>query len=369
MEDRSGYDRRFNGNYHEEGMIVKKPILMMLGIVALGVVTIGHLQTGAQNPKEEDCFFLSSLHYTAEGMRHWYSKESGGFESLTGVPYDDLVCKNCHAPGCDVCHKKEVDGKPGYFTEVARNQEICLNCHSREKKILGIDKERGELDVHFAMGMQCADCHPPEELHGDGTAYQSMKQPDAMQVKCQGCHPEVNYSRAHTVHGQKLDCAACHTRRVATCYNCHFDAQVAEGKKIAITTTDWVFLINYREKVTSGNFQSLEYQDKTFVTFAPHFSHSVMKQGRECGECHGTKAAKSLAKGNMKLTWFKDGELQSVKGVIPVVDGRLNLIFLDRINDQWVPLKDAPAPMVQYSAYGTPLSQDQLKKLAQKMSK
>jgi hypothetical protein len=347
----------------------KRLILTMLGIVALGVLGAGHLLIGAQNPKVEDCFFLSSLHYTAEGMGHWYGKESGGFESLTGVPYDDLVCKDCHTPGCDVCHKKEEDGKLAYSAESAKNQAICLGCHSRQGKILGIDKEKGEQDVHFAMGMQCADCHPPEEMHGDGIAYESMKQTGAMEVKCQGCHPEVSSSQAHTVHGQKLDCAACHTRRVATCYNCHFDAQVAEGKKIAITTTDWVFLINYQGKVTSGNFQSLKYQNKTFVTFAPHFSHSVMKQGRECNECHGTETAKRLAKGNMKLTWFKDGKLQSVKGIIPVADGKLDLVFLDRINDQWVPLKNAPAPMVQYSEYGTPLSEEQLKKLAQKMGK
>lgn len=348
---------------------MKKVILAMVSIVASGILLSGYLSAGAQHIEEKDCFFLNSLHFTAEGMRHWYSEQSGGFETLTGVPYDDLVCKHCHTPGCDVCHKKEADDKLVYSTEAARNQDICLKCHSRERKILGIDKEREELDVHFAMGMQCADCHPPEELHGDGTAYQSMKQVGAMEVKCQECHPEVNSSRAHTVHGEKLDCAACHTRRVATCYNCHFDAQVAEGKKISITATDWVFLINYEGKVTSGNFQSLEYQGKTFVTFAPQFSHSVMSQGRGCDECHGTETAKQLNKGDLTLTWFKNGELQSVKGVVPIVDGKLDLVFLDRIDDEWLPLKDAPAPMIQYSAYGTPLSEDQLKKLAQKMGK
>jgi hypothetical protein len=348
---------------------MKRVVLVMMGIAAAGILLSGYLSVGAQKIEEKDCFFLNSLHYTTEGMRHWYSKESGGFETLTGVPYDDLVCKHCHTPGCDVCHKTEGEGKLAYSTQAARNQDLCLKCHSRERKILGIDRERDELDVHFAMGMECADCHPPEELHGDGRAYQSMKQAGAMEITCQECHPEVSSSRAHTVHGDKLDCAACHIRRVATCYNCHFDAQVAEGKKISITTTDWVFLINYEGKVTSGNFQSLEYQGKTFVTFAPQFSHSVMSQGRGCDECHGTETAKKLNKGDLKLSWFKNGELQSVKGVVPIVDGKLNLVFLDRIDDQWLPLKDAPAPMVQYSAYGTPLSEDQLKKLAQKMGK
>ncbi|MGB7062533.1 MAG: hypothetical protein WBF13_09320, partial [Candidatus Zixiibacteriota bacterium] len=239
----------------------------------------------------------------------------------------------------------------------------------REKKMLGIDRERNELDVHSARGMQCTDCHTAKEMHGDGVAYSSMKQTGAMEVKCGDCHPEVTPSASHTVHGERLDCAVCHVRRVATCYNCHFETQVKEGKKISIPTTDWVFLINYDGKVTSGNFQSLAYQGRTFVTYAPHFSHSIMKEGRVCSECHGTKIAKRLAKKKQKLTWYEKGELQSVKGVIPVVDGKLDLLFLDRKDGEWIPLKNAPSPVVQYSGYGTPLSDEQLKKLAQRMGK
>jgi hypothetical protein len=342
---------------------------ILLGVVVPGILMVmGHF-IHAQQISGKDCFFLSSLHHTAEGMRYWYDKENGGFESVSGVPYDDLVCKHCHTASCDVCHKKETDGGLLYSMESARDQDMCLKCHSREKKMLGIDRERDELDVHFAKGMVCTDCHTAKEVHGGGVAYSSMKQAGAMEVECQSCHAGVSSSAAHTVHGEKLDCAACHTRRVVTCYNCHFDAQVKEGKNICLPTTDWVFLINYDGKVTSGNFQSLEYQGKTFVTYAPQFSHSIMKEGRECNQCHGTKIAKRLAKKRQKLTWFDKGKLQSEKGVIPVADGRLDLVFLDRKDGEWIPINNAPPPVVQYSGYGTPLSDEQLKKLAQQMDK
>ncbi|MCK4385986.1 MAG: hypothetical protein KAW16_02925 [candidate division Zixibacteria bacterium] len=348
---------------------MRKVKWILVGVILAVLVGKGYF-LHAQQKSEKECFFLSSLHYTAQGMKYWYDKESGGAEKITGIPYDDLTCKNCHTASCDVCHKAEKEGKFSYSTEQAKNQEMCLNCHGRQKTmIFKIDKPRDEMDVHFTMGMECLDCHTAGEMHGDGTAYPSMLEPEAMEVKCENCHSEVTPSVSHKVHGNKLDCSACHTRRVVTCYNCHFDTQVKEGKKVAIPTTDWVFLINRNDKVTTGNFQSLVYQGKTFVAFAPFFSHSVMKEGRKCSECHGTEIVKKMKKKKLKLTWYKKGELQSRKGVIPILDGKLDLLFLDRKDGEWIPIKDAPAPLVQYTDYGTPLSDEQFKKLLKKKGK
>lgn len=36
--------------------------------------------------------FERSLHYTANGLRYWYSKEQGGIERLTSVPIDEVNC-------------------------------------------------------------------------------------------------------------------------------------------------------------------------------------------------------------------------------------------------------------------------------------
>ena len=46
-----------------------------------------------------------------------------------------------------------------------------------------------------------------------------------------------------------------------------------------------------------------------------------MKQGRKCGDCHGTEIVKQVQKGKLNLTWLENNELKNLKGVIPVVDG------------------------------------------------
>lgn len=349
---------------------MRKMAWILGSFVILGILMGGSYLVFAQQKSEKECFFLSSLHHTAKGMEYWYDKENGGAEKITGIPYDDLTCKNCHTTSCDACHKAEKEGKAYYSTEQAKNQEMCLNCHSRQKTMMfKIDQPRDEMDVHFAQGMECLDCHTAKEMHGDGTAYPSMLEPGAMDVKCENCHSEVKPSMSHKIHGKKLDCSACHTRRVVTCYNCHFDTRVKEGKKVAIPSTDWMFLINRNDKVTSGNFQSLVYQGKTFVAFAPFFSHSVKKQGWGCSDCHGSEIVKKMEKKKLELAWYKKGELQSQKGVIPIVDGKFDFLFLDRIEGEWVPIKDAPDPVVQYTAYGTPLSAEQFEKLVEKKGK
>jgi len=50
--------------------------------------------------------------------------------------------------------------------------------------------------------------------------------------------------------------------------------------------------------------------------------------------------------------------------VVPVVDGvDWKLPFLERRGDGWVPLTDAPAPLLNYSGFCTPLSREQLARL------
>lgn len=49
--------------------------------------------------------------------------------------------------------------------------------------------------------------------------------------------------------------------------------------------------------------------------------------------------------------------------------GKLDLVFMERKDGEWLPIKNASPPVVQYSAYGTPISEAQLKKLAQRMGK
>lgn len=296
---------------------------LVLLLAAACFITLGlFVNAYSEDIKKEDCFFLSSLHYTAKGMAYWYDKANGGLETLTDVPYSNLGCKNCHTSSCDACHKNEVEKKLSYSTKVAQNKETCLHCHKREATVIQIDNAGNQLDIHFAKGMQCMDCHTEGEMHGDGAEYNSMKQAGALDAKCQNCHKSVNPSTSHNIHKEKLDCNSCHVRHVVSCSNCHFETLIKEGKRVAIPISGWTFLMNYNGKVTSANMQTFVVKDnKTFLMFAPQNSHSIMKNGRKCDDCHGTEIVKQVQQGKLRLTWLENNEVINVKGVIPVVDG------------------------------------------------
>ncbi len=342
-------------------------LLMAISFIVLGLSG----KTYSEEIKKEDCFFLSSLHYTTRGMAYWYDKANGGLETLTGIPYSKLDCKNCHTASCDACHKTEVDKKLSYTTKVAQNMETCLHCHKREASIMQVDKKANQQDIHFAKGMQCMNCHTAREVHGDGTEYNSMKQPGALDAKCENCHKSVKPSTSHKIHKEKLDCNSCHMRHVVSCSNCHFETLVKEGKRVSIPLSGWVFLMNYNGKVTSANMQTFVVAgNKTFLMFAPQNSHSIMKDGRKCGDCHATENVKKVEKGKLNMTWLENKEVKQSKGIIPIVEGvTYDFVYHDYQNGKWVPIENPEAPVLHYAGYGTPLSKEQLKKLAMPMGK
>ena len=343
---------------------------LMVQLLVVGLMILGSFGNSyGQEIKKESCFFLSSLHYTAKGMEYWYDKANGGLEIISGVPYSNLGCKNCHVPGCDRCHKVEKEGKAEYSTEAAKKQSMCLECHVREQSIINIDQASKQEDVHFSKGMTCMDCHSKREMHGDGIEYISMKQPGAMDVKCEKCHSSIKSTESHTVHKEKLDCKACHIRQVVSCTNCHFDTQVKEGKRVAIPVSGWVFLMNYGGKVTSTNMQTFVVgADKTSFMFAPQMSHSVMKDGRKCDGCHGTEIMKQVQKGKITLTWLEEGKVKNLKGVIPVVQGvDYQCVYQNYKDGKWIPIKNPSNPNYHYSAFGKPLTKEQLDRLAQRV--
>jgi hypothetical protein len=133
----------------------------------------------------------------------------------------------------------------------------------------------------------------------------------------------------------------------------------------------WVFLMNYEGRVTSANMQTFVTEgNKTFLIFAPQNSHSVMKDGRKCIDCHGIENVKKVQNGNFTMTWLENGDLKQAKGVIPVVDGvSYNFVYHNYKNGKWVPIENPPKPLLQYVGYGKPLSEDQLRKLARPMGK
>jgi hypothetical protein len=321
---------------------------------------------GAQHTEKQECMYRSSLHYTASGMGYWYDKGNGGLESVTGIPYSELSCKNCHAASCDDCHKTEINGKTAYSTKVARDQGLCLKCHAREASVMKFDKAQNHEDVHVLGGMQCMDCHTGSDVHGDGTVRATMKEVGVVSPKCEGCHEKSAQTISHTVRAGKLDCMACHVRQVVSCTNCHFETLLKTGKRVAVPVSDWVFLMNYNGKVTSANMQTFVAPgNKTFLMFAPQFSHSVMECGRTCEECHATEAVAQANSGKVRLLWLDSSGVRHARGAIPVSSGaKYELVFQNHQDGKWSVIENPQEPPIHYAGYGTPLSGAQLEKLA-----
>jgi hypothetical protein len=322
-------------------------------------------------------FFAKSLHATGEGMRYWYEEENG-FMQVTGIPYKDLGCKNCHADSCDKCHAEKKDEKMVFTTAKAKKKDTCLACHKRTGASMNFNKKAGVQDVHFARGMGCTDCHKGIDVHGDGKSYKSMRAPGAVKVSCtsKGCHDKFETKKIyHRVHkrNKNIHCNACHVSSTITCVNCHFDDFLARGgKRVAgenfFPGKSWTLLVNYEGKLTTGNAQTLVGKGKKFVAYVPYFTHSVVKKGRNCSACHGADAVVKMAKGEaVEMARFADGKLTHIEGVVPFVPELIKWPWLDKDKDgKWVELKSDEKPIIQKAAYAKPLTAEQLRKMSRK---
>ena len=345
------------------------PLFIMIILLALN--------NGAVHAGQDGCFFSKSLHKTGEGMRYWYEAEDG-FMALTGIPYNELGCKKCHAKGCTDCHLKKTEKGFSFSLETARKNETCFKCHARAKAVSKMDESRNTQDVHMQAGMTCVDCHTQREVHGDGNFYKTMREPNAKDAACTNCHtkdaedyPAIPDTKSHRIHKGKLDCNACHVQNTMTCYNCHF-GEFAKTKSKPKSFTgkikDFLLLVKYKGKITSGNLQTLvSDKDKAFIVYAPYLTHSIMSNGRKCEECHKTEAVNTLAAGKkFTMATIKDGKTNFYKGVVPLVPDLLEWPFFRKEDGKWVTFKPEEKPLVQMGLYAEPFTQDELKKLKRK---
>jgi len=314
----------------------------------------------------EQSFFEKSLHFTGEGMRHAYEREDG-LMSLTGIPYKNLDCKNCHVQSCDPCHARRIgENFIAYSEKKAHDPDTCLVCHTRAKATLTFGKANGTLDVHAANGMTCADCHKGEDVHGDGTVHTSMREPGALKVSCTSCHTYDTSIDAHMMHEDTLECAACHVSNTTACMNCHFDSFVKTGKRKGNfeIMQSWLLLVNHEGKVTSGTAMSFVSNKQKFIVYAPYYTHSIMKKGRSCAECHENDAMKLIQKGEtVPMMTFKNGTVQNWGGVAPTVPDKLDWVYLDKSGDSWVPLESEKPEKIQWW-YAEPLTESQIESLS-----
>ncbi len=348
--------------------------------------------------------FSTSLHGQRNGKATFYSAKDG-FGTITGIPIEELGCKRCHAatyangvavtsrtysPGCLDCHVDPAKPKDHPVTDA-----ICLGCHGRQGA-----EQRLFSDVHRSAGMACMDCHTVREMHGDGKVYPSFLSPGASDVACEKCHvaggsakpPATTGNVFHLLHLEDVHCSACHVKSVSSCYNCHFETEVAIDKKRFFgqaPRTGFKMLMNYNGKVHTATFQALSYEGKTFVAIAPFFGHSITKEGISCGDCHlfggtgNTNLAEYVDTGKITVTSWDDTKtgadrLVGPRGVIPVPPDwktALKFAFLTYTGAATDPVDPAAnLPLWDYlkgemdgahAPIGTPLTKQQMSKLIQ----
>jgi len=277
----------------------------------------------------------NSLHYKRTGKTVFYSAANGGFEALTNIPYSALKCARCHgdslangipvvdstyAPGCNDCHATFTAGG-------VPSPKSCLKCHSRTNAEINYAKtDPAFVDVHYAKGITCTVCHTRAQLHGDLGSRLSMLDPDPNKPACEKCHTSLPASYEHTTHTATLTCTACHTKSVQTCYNCHFETEMATGGKIKRPIRqmrNFVLLTNQNGKVGTSTFMALTYQGKAFYTIAPYVSHSIVKEGRQCSDCHNNARVQEYnTTGAIKVTWWDasvtPNTIRNTTGAVPV---------------------------------------------------
>ncbi len=344
-----------------------KPVVV--GFFISLVLVIGCKKEAKEEEGDPYKTLPTSLHGTAYGMKYWYEVASPeGLFQFTHIPYDSLACKNCHIDvnddGCTKCHENPGD-KP--------TSDKCYACHGREAK-----EKMFYTDFHRDnQGMECADCHTEREVHGDGNSYDSYLAEGAMDTKCTNCHDPDNLPEnpSHNQHLDEIDCSACHTQSVISCYSCHFESEVDYGVKLANgILKDWTFLLNYNGKVHAGIIMTITYQGNTFLAIAPYTSHTITPQGRTCDDCHGSDAVNQYKQNHMinAVWWNADsGKLENLKGVIPIpydYNTSLKFAFVKCVSGcdnpetaQWEFLKNG-ADAIQM-LYGTPLTAEQMQNL------
>ena len=290
-------------------------------------------------------YLENSLHGTTRGMGYFYAKEQGGMELLTGIPYEQLSCKNCHTRynkgdkqgqlRCEGCHIADAEqfAPPQAAVKLPQFAESgssgCLSCHRRQgfewtrttvrldadgkpvaDPLTGVEMQVPAItDVHRSAppagkGLQCVNCHDTGDTHGDGNVYNSLL--ESPNTECTDCHQveKLSQTMGHQVHGQNMACAACHVQTVVSCYSCHINAVAAGAPEFPNQFVfGWKFLIvNDEGKYDVGNLMTTVYTDdagqaKTFAVIAPYYGHSVSNlkgdMNKVCAQCHDNPNVKA----------------------------------------------------------------------------
>jgi hypothetical protein len=306
--------------------------------------------------------YSTSLHNTTAGIENaWDARLSMASDNLG----TDLAsqywhhegyegsCIDCHAT-CGECHVRGVtdaltevygpdtgliDGHN--FVDPADNENItytCLYCHSSP-----IGTSFMSYDVHGTNGanMNCMDCHNIDEIHGDGTEYQTMSQSHggAVTTECTDCHAADSLSGEwHSeTHLDSNECWACHSTDYTNCWSCHgyFAPLRGDGEEMQEVMQDGCYLgyDTANGKITTlgkapigtgmlGDSTSLVLNDEdlnTGSTWYPGFVHGVIKPEVSqdfCNRCHG-EGTDLLTEDDLQ---YPDYETELLVGSLPEVN-------------------------------------------------
>lgn len=197
---------------------------------------------------EQTSGFGNSLHYSQEGYHDRFEARSGfdlrvsGSQAMKAGYAQD--CGGCHTT-CGECHViRPRSVNSGFisghvFNRTPNLTNNCTACHgSRVGEEYSGSHDGLEPDIHytFAAGvLKCEDCHPGNELHGDGNLYDNRYDTDnPLLASCQDCHSYDQNNFYHRMHwngdaGVTLSCQVCHSQPYKNCNGCHAKGTAEEG--------------------------------------------------------------------------------------------------------------------------------------------
>lgn len=200
-------------------------VIFIMGLACF--VSLHALESKAGYAGADTCKSCHEDHYNS------YIKSNHGMKMDPRTPAAGDGCETCHGPGA--AHADAGGGKgvgnmvslgPQAATSAAKQNEVCLNCHTKGKTVLW------HGSVHEKHGLACSTCH---SIHGGNEKNLAKK---SQAEVCAQCHKDVKAqllrSSHHPIREGKVSCADCHNphgsvtdKLVAAnstnekCYECH----------------------------------------------------------------------------------------------------------------------------------------------------
>jgi len=291
-------------------------ISVMVAILSLSIATSAYaaeepvLISEDSQPDFEGCEgchpdiaanFATSLHYNAYGMKGEYERGAAGHYGIDmDVFYEEANCASCHATTCTKCHQGYIAAMGHGEETVEITMDTCDPCHFKKQTStfigdMPMHTSKGpHADIHYEKGLICTDCHSAEEMHGDGTIYDSQMQ--AVTTACEDCHrtagtvvKEMNVTQysleisTHEIHDGTLGCAACHAGWTTTCVDCHLDTRKAAG---GIVTDEFYLAVASDGMIKPFLKMSTSYGNETHTGYGEWMPHTITADAKDCAFCH-----------------------------------------------------------------------------------